>query len=548
MREQIVSISRNWNQSLKRSGVTVLEVLFAVGIILVGLVGIAAMVPFAARQASQSYQISHGLATGANTLATFKGDLMVKPSIDRPWVLVDDYYAKNSPNLSHGGWVFSSEPNWVLQAPLGATNQSYYGSLERLYDGNAARNVSLYRYHMDSILSAGELNGNARAQVALAQNRALGQGFCIDPYFFAEQLKIPSLGAADQKVYRGAWGNFRRSRFPFYDELYPVSMNPLEFPRGAEFRTPRLLRVSFRDSSLPIALPADPLSRLVWLDKAWIRNDPAKLIASGDSRDINANKSEDRTATHRQFQLPDDVGNAPAYTQFVKGTENPSFQSWIVTMTPAEETPIVNPLSLDTPSATFLPAMEFFPEDYDVNIIVFGRRNVRDLSGTELERSDYPAFAANGVVPQSERLAKVNYMSSESGVSGSFEIELEAYRNTAADVDDPGNVSARVNVGDWIMLSRYVYSNPAAPDRPIREKHRWYRIVGVTGGDAFPRRVRVAGSPWDWTIHELDHFKRIGTDPPPLMNPTTLEPTVPTVATLLSHVVTVYERRLNVKK
>jgi hypothetical protein len=299
---------------------------------------------------------------------------------------------------------------------------------------------------------------------------------------------------------------------------------------------------------LPIALPADPLSRLVWLDKAWIRNDPAKLIASGDSRDINANKSEDRTATHRQFQLPDDVGNIPAYTQIVKGTENPSFQSWIVTMTPAEETPIVNPLSLDTPSATFLPAMEFFPEDYDVNIIVFGRRNVRDLSGTELEQSDYPAFAANGVVPQSERLARVTHMSLESGVSGSFEVELGAYRNTAADVDDPGNVSARVNVGDWIMLSRYVYSNPAAPDRPIREKHRWYRIVGVTGGDAFPRRVRVAGSPWDWTIHELDHFKRTNTAPPTLMNPTTLEPTVPTVATLLSHVVTVYERRLNVKK
>jgi hypothetical protein len=544
MREQILLISYKWNHHSKRNGATVLEVLFAVGIILVGLVGIAAMVPFAARQASQSYQISHGLATGANTLASFKGDLMIKPSIDRPWVLVDDYYAKTSPNLSHSGWVFSGEPTWVLQAPLGATNQSYYGSLERLYDGNAARNVSLYRYHMDTILSAGELNGNPRGQIALAQNRALGQGFCIDPYFFAEQLKIPSLGAADQKVYRGAWGNFRRSRFPFYDEIYPASMNPLEFPRGAEFRTPRLLRVSFRDSSLPMAAPADALSRMVWLDKAWIRNDPSKLIASGDSRDINANKSEDRTATHRQFQLPDDVNNIPAYTQIVKGTENPSFQSWIVTMTPAEETPIVNPLSIDPPSATFLPAMEFFPEDFDVNIIVFGRRNVRDLSGTELEQSNYPAFAANGVIPQSERLARVTDISMESGLSGSFEVELGSYRDPAADVDDPGNVSARVNVGDWIMLSRYVYSNPLARDFPIREKHRWYRVVGVTGGDAFPRRLRIAGSPWDWTIHELDHFKRIGTAPPAIVDPTS----TPTVATLLRDVVTVYERRLNVKK
>ncbi|MCU0711764.1 MAG: hypothetical protein MUC43_06865 [Pirellula sp.] len=544
MTEHNMLTTDRWSCYSKRTGATVLEVLFAVGIILVGLVGIAAMVPFAARQASQSYQITHGLATASNTLASFKGDLMIKPSIDRPWVLVDDFYAKTSPNLPHAGWVFSNAPSWVLAPPLGATNQSYFGSLERLYDGNAARGVSLYRYHMDAILSAGEFNGDPRSQIALAQNRALGQGFCIDPYFFAEQLKIPSLALNDQKVYRGAWGNFRRSRFPFYDELFPESMNPLEFPRAAEFRTPRLMRVSFRDNSLPIAPPADPLSRMVWLDKAWVRNDPAKLVASGDSRDINANKSEDRTSTHRQFQMPDDPNNIPLYTQIVKGTENPSFQSWIVTMTPAEETPIVNRLSIDAPTINFLPAMEFFPEDYDVNIIVFGRRNVRDLSAPELEQANYAAFAANGVVPQSERLARVTNISMESGLSGSFEVELGAYRDPAAEIDDLGNVSARINVGDWLMLSRYVYANPETPVQPVREKHRWYRVVGVTGGDIFPRRVRVAGSPWDWTIHELDHFKRVNIAPPAIVDPTL----TPTVATLLRDVVTVYERRLNIKK
>ena len=127
MRENKLLVAKSWSHISKRDGVTVLEVLFAVGIILVGLVGIAAMVPFAARQASQSYKITHGLATASNTLASFKGDLMIKPSIDRPWVFVDDYYAKNSPNLSHAGWVFATSPSWVLQAPLGATNQSYYG-------------------------------------------------------------------------------------------------------------------------------------------------------------------------------------------------------------------------------------------------------------------------------------------------------------------------------------------------------------------------------------------------------------------------------------
>lgn len=41
-----------------RNALTVVEVLFALGIILVGLVGIAAMIPFAARQASESYSIT----------------------------------------------------------------------------------------------------------------------------------------------------------------------------------------------------------------------------------------------------------------------------------------------------------------------------------------------------------------------------------------------------------------------------------------------------------------------------------------------------------
>ena len=84
--------ARSISLNTKRDGATVLEVLFALAIILVGLVGIAAMVPFAARQATQSYKITHALAAASNTLASFKGDLMIKPSIDRPWQLVDDFY------------------------------------------------------------------------------------------------------------------------------------------------------------------------------------------------------------------------------------------------------------------------------------------------------------------------------------------------------------------------------------------------------------------------------------------------------------------------
>ena len=46
------------------TGLTVVEVLFAMVIILVGLIGVAAMIPFAGRQAEDSYKITQAGAAG----------------------------------------------------------------------------------------------------------------------------------------------------------------------------------------------------------------------------------------------------------------------------------------------------------------------------------------------------------------------------------------------------------------------------------------------------------------------------------------------------
>ena len=526
------------NSSLSRShrGLTVLEVLFAIGIVLVGLVGIAAMVPFAGRQAAQSYSIAHGLASGANTLAVFQSDVFLLPSSDRPWLIVDDSYSKVNPNIPRAGWVTSTAP-WALVAPFGATNQTFFPSFERLYDGNRARQASLYRFHLDTVLGSGVLAGNPRAQVALAQNRALGQGFCIDPYFYSEQFPVTG-ASGDSKVSQDDWRNIRRSRFPFYNEQYDPSTSLVVYPRTSLHLTPRLLRTTFRDPSLPLAAPgAGPLN-VAWLDKAWARGDAARMSATVESRDLVADKTEDNLVTTRQF-----VASGSTFDSVIKSADSNSMLSWLATVTPVDSTPIVNPLSLSLPTTTYLPPMEFFPESYDVSIVVFAKRDVR-----EVVAETFADFRSVGAVPQSERIAKVTDLSPDSASSGTFEVELDAFDNIDP-IDDPGNVNARIVIGDWIMLSRHVYDNPLTVNIPIRDKHRWYRVVGVTGLDTFPRRIRVAGVPWDWSIHELDAIRRLNAANPSITVPLIVNPaSVPTVATILKDVVTVYQRTLSVSR
>ncbi len=516
----------------RRSGLTVLEVLFSMAIMLAGLMGVAMMVPFAGRQASESYKIAHGLASGSNTLSVFSSDHFILPRGDRPWQLIDDEYTKGSPNIAHGGWpAFTASGGWALVGPYGATNKTFYPSLERLYDGTRAKVPSLYRYHLDKVLADATLGAlSAKEKLALAQNRALGQAFCIDPLFYAEQFGVP---AANVKLGRGAWGNLRRNRFPFYDESFPGSMNPLEYPRSSEFKTPRMMRSTYRDPSLPVSG-----SGPTWEDMSWMRGDAAKMTSTMESRDLVFDKAEDGSVT-RQFNALETGMN---YNAVIKSVDSGTMISWLATVVPADGTPLVNPLSLDTTTTANIPGMEFFPESYQVSVVVFGRRNIAELATPELRANNYAGFHSIGAVPQSERLAKVTDLSVDSASSGTFEVELSAFSNGNA--DDLGNVSARLVVGDWILLSRYVYDNPLATapasTPPIRELHKWYRIVGVTGLERFPRRVRVAGAPWDWSTHELDAIKRGGGVVAPYVDPNKF----PTVATLLSDVVTVYQRTM----
>lgn len=495
---------------VRRSGLTVVECLFAMAIMLIGLIGIAAMVPFAGRQASDSYRIVQALAAGENALAVFNSNAVSIPTLNVPWQLVDDSYPI-SPPAAIG-----------LSTPVGDSNHSSFVSFPKLYEGDRAngRIYSLYKFYYDYLSSFPATPLGQQARAAVAQNRAMGTGFCIDPMFWAQQLRVPT--AANTKLMDRDWGNFRRTRFPYYHETYPSNMDPFAPVLGGSGTTPRLFRVSLHDPNTPISAAY----------KGWMRLPGAIRLATVSGGDVSkVTPEKDRSAGALRGFSPSTLPGAA----IVQAMAPESMQSWIATLTPAETTPIVDPKTLplgpyaeNNPMIPPPPAMRFYPESYDLAVVVFGRRNT-----TELVIDDYTTFAAEGMVPEGERLCEVLTFGPEHRTSSTFDVELNA----------SSNVSAVIKTGDWVMMSRYVYSDPTTRLLPIREHHKWYRIVGVSGDDVFPRIVRVAGQPWDWTLPEIAFFQANGVSSSaalPAIPPST------TAVTLIPSVINVYQRTLRV--
>lgn len=460
-------------------GLTVIEVLFAMVIILVGLVGVAAMIPFAIRQAEDSYRITHGLAAGENALGILKSQSVVQPRMDAPWQFVNDEWAGGD----SFGWTVTS---W----------NDFYQGIE-------------YKKRITTLGLTTDANGSYdtpvnKHAVALLQNQIIGTTFCIDPLFWGYQER----GA---KIAFDARPNYRRSRFPFYREGTPNSLNP--FDSTVAFETPRMRRISI----------ADPMGPDGNGNAGWLRLPSSLQLSEVSGGDISpAKPDEDKSAAPLRGEYVDIAG------ALMQSPTNAASVSWMATLTPSDSTPIIRFSSLDLSNFTNLaspPPIEIFPESYDLAVVVFGKRDVRERLDPTTE-----------IVPESERLGlmlgvpnDIEYLT-----SGTFDIMI----------DSGPNVDSKIKVGDWLMLSRYIYlTNPAsnpcnhtdARTYATRERHKWYRVLSVAPDEAFPKSVRVSGQPWDYTEQELADAR--------VVDPTLASLRMPqTTVTLLKNVLQVFQR------
>ena len=465
---------------VRRSGLTVVECLFAMAIMLVGLIGIAAIVPFAGRQASDSYRIVQCLATGENTIEFANSNQVFRPSLSTPWQVVDDG-----------------------NAAIPDSSSTFFVSMESLY-------TTLYREVRPAMPTI--------QQEYEAANAVLGVGVCMDPNFWGNQNRYTN------KLAARSWGNFRRTRFPFYHESYPRNFDPFApFDTGATQTTPRLLRISLRDP-----LGADGNG-----NNGWLRFGASRALANMNGGDVTKLDPEADKSGGPMRSFTTSLTNGQVISA-LQGASTASTGTWMATIVPSDESPIVEATAFPT---TTLP---FVPESYELSIVVFGKRDAREL--VFADAAAYTAFDAARVPAVSERLAAVIKFSTEAMFSSTFDVDLAT--------DEA--VGLKNRIGDWIMLSRdkiIVEARNGWIGR--RQNHGWYRVISVSeesvslgpyGNSIVENRVRLAGRPWGWTMSELDSFRERQ-----VYDVNFVAPSFPTtVATLVPHVINVYQRSLNI--
>lgn len=457
-----------------RSGLTMLEVIFSMVVILIGLVSIGFLIPLAGREAEDSHQITQGLAAGESALALFNTASVAQPTIESPWCLVDD---------------------------IGITEHSVSGMRD-------AYNIIGRTFPVPQ---------NA-TQAAVAQNEAVGIGFCIDPLFWGFQNRTGNTVPQP----------FFRTRFPFLfdnsDPVYMISDTQIR-------RAPRLLRGSLSDPQL--ATPG-----------SWLRQPAAVRLATMYGGDLVQPSSSKNKAIGPLRSVY--VGTDGSIMSTPTAAQQPS---WLATITPSENTPVI---SLDRVTGMYQQNLVAnqpldIPRLYDVALVVFSKRDAREIAATAVIspgsfQQGTPAQVMN--IPTSERVVRVVGISNDAIESGTFNITVNGYPT----------MDAKIKAGDWVMMSRFAMrdllprpANNANVTQVARQVHRWYRVIAVTG-DSYPLSLRVAGKPWGWTEGEISDMLEKGMTLPTLPpTPGTGQGTYETQAVILKDVVQVYERQMELR-
>lgn len=497
----------------ERTGLTVVEVLFSLSIILVGLIGIAAMVPFAARQANDSYSTVQSVVAGDSAAAMAESQAVFKPTFEKPWQVIDDELST-----------------------IGDSNRTYFYSFTDLYNNNGRKGnppVSNPKYQYDllsknlDLLNFDALGSTQAMEDAawLAVNRTLGTSFYMDPSFWGSQ-DISGQTLASKVLKNNAdWLPFRRSRFPYYAD-------------GFGPNTPRALRVTLHDANH------------VGINGGWMKQPISRSTVSpgGDIVSIKPDNSQGFAMRRQMLLTPDPMDSTNFDTMLpIQSTVAPSAPLWSALITPAESTPILEKSKL--PSRTTYPTTTAYAaamrnyvipisvEAYDLAIVVQKKRLLREI---------YQPLAQTPATVEGERIfgATWDTTTDEPSQSGTFEITL--IQPPAITVP----MEARLKAGDWLMLSRNVlhfYRNAANVPAAVvmRQKHKWYRVVSAPNSDTFPLSVRVSGGAWTWTTDEIQSAARAGL-PLSSVGDATTSYYQETSATLVPNVVHVFERTMTV--
>lgn len=444
-------------------GVTLMEVIFAIGVILTGLVGLAALIPVAANNAKTTLELDRSIsestssaATGAVRSFNDANELVIfdKATAGSTANATGSYGYLPSEGMRTIGWKLDRQSNY--DPPINATTgfEIFVGKLETPGYG-----------HMP--LGSG-----------------LSAGVCIDPlgmpdpYFASPFTAVETTDSA-----------YDNSRFPYYGERYNVLNPPNEAvgspagPGGPTGTTPswpmspRMWRATLKTPLYDPPLRSPPLRELPLVRRDLI---PATAVGSiflgsGGLSPFAPKGTDDP----RSVLLSQTVING----ELIDSARDVSSEySWFVTLTP----PFLG-------GDTFRQA-----------IVVVRQRQAPvpkfNQDPLALKRTSY-TITDTEENPPAER---VTWIEAANGFIGGAGGEVLIYGSQSVDDD--------IQAGQWVMLSRQPHelSATGVPSVPIGPAvHRWYRVLRtdepeVINGYASPlgtqnvwrRWVSLAGPDW----------------------------------------------------
>jgi Tfp pilus assembly protein PilV len=529
----------------RKSGATLLEVLFATVVIVVGLIGIATLIPFAARDAQDAINHNQAVALGSSWSDAFLVREFHKPdgvNNEFRWIWMRDY------QTSDGTTTFN--PQWELFRRGGYQGAAPFEQSIRARVNNDPSGTS-------SPYEASTFSGGG------AQSRRIWghMPVCIDPNFFADNVRVAA-DISGGTVTESKPGWYRASVFPYFKDQYDPAVDP--YGTGSTLQTdqPRMLRIGLVPARQVVApTVSNPNPPMIPAPENLISSFFSSADDYVDSTFVDLDSATDPRATRQdQKSLPPErlfalnsaqrtVGagwNVPA-NQALRSLYGKRF-TWMATITPEEPslsllgTPAAANSYIQTPAATG-----------KLTLLVMHQHS----SGYVPADGTYSAGSDPQDKPKGERAVRVYPLSGNFVGGAGGRVRLIGSATT----------SNKVEAGDWIMLSRY-FAQDAAPTPRFYPYFRWYRIIGVdvdamegtlsslapaVGTNQYASANAANGNSIVWardvSLEGLDFRFAETTAVPPVNQqvPYAWYPSIPTptTGTLVSGVVTVFHNQIN---
>ncbi len=442
-----------------RSGVTLMECIFAIGVILTGLVGLAALIPVASQNARDTLEIDRSISE--STSAAAKG--LVQSFHDLDTLVIFDKPVQGSTTYAGGGYV-PSDALQTLEAKLAVAP-----ALKLESPGYVHMNVAT----------------------------GLSSGICIDPFGMPDLALMQSTDSyvtnADTNTpfYAPSATDsaFDYSRFPYFNERYNVLASPnlqINTPGGPVVTLPTVPRPT-RPWPMSPRMYRATLKSPMYASTIPIRR--FQLLTPVVSRGIFRGNGGLSFVKSNEDGLPRGVLTEPTViggSMIDAGRESASDYTWFATITPP-----------------FLGG-----DSFRQSIVVVRKRVMpvpRRLSDpVALQRTNYTIDDAEDN-PEAERITWID-PSSAIGFSGGSGGEVTVYGSQG--------ISDQVSTGEWVLLSRQPHIDAVAGAPFVASAngpavHRWYRVLSAgdaqrtagfawAGGtnDVWYRRVSLAGPDW----------------------------------------------------